>query len=62
LLDDGVPLYDTTHVGSSWLGRVLLNMMDDILVDFTMKNGLHFSDFVVSDLLLDNGSTIAMLE
>ena len=57
LLDNGVPLDHTTHVGSRSLLDVLLNVMHDVLVDLTMNNGLHLSDSVVSHGFLDDGST-----
>jgi hypothetical protein len=57
LLNNGVHLDDTSHVGGAGLCDVLLNVMHDVLVDFTMEHGLHLCDPVVSRGLLYDGST-----
>ena len=55
LLNNGVLLDHTTHVGGGGLLDVLLNVVNNILVDLTMDDGLHLNDLVVSDGLLDDG-------
>lgn len=57
LLDDGVSLDHSSHVWCAGLRDVLLYMMYDVFVDFTMEDGLNLSDLVVSHCLLDDGST-----
>lgn len=56
LLDDGLLLDDTTHVGGGGLLDVLLNVVNDVFVDFSVNNGLDLDDLVLSDGLLDDGS------
>jgi hypothetical protein len=57
LLDDGVHLDDASHVGGAGLIYVLLNVMHDVLVYFTVEHGLHLCNLVVSDALLYDWST-----
>jgi len=56
LLHDRLALDDTAHVGGRCLLDVLLDVVDDVLVDFTVDDGLNLDDAVLSDGLLDDGS------
>ena len=57
LLNNGVPLNDTSLRRCMGLRDMLLNMMDDVLVYFTMKNRLNFHKSIISHLFLNDGST-----
>jgi len=52
LLHDRGALHHAAHVGSGGLLDVLLDVVDDVLVDLTMHNGLHLHDAVLADGLL----------
>lgn len=57
LVDDGVPLDHSSHVGSGCLLDVFLNVVDDTSVDLTMEDGLHLDNPVIADSLLHDGGT-----
>jgi len=57
-LDDGGALDDVVLGKGCGLHDVLLNVMDDVVIDFTVENGLHFHHTIVSDGLLNDGSQV----
>jgi len=48
-LHDSGSLHHTAHVGSRGFLDVLLNVMDDVLVNLTVNNRLHFYDAIIAD-------------
>jgi hypothetical protein len=56
LLHKSWSLHYTAHVRRRRLRDVLLDVMDNVLVDFAVDDGLHLNDAVLPDGLLHNGS------
>lgn len=55
LLNNRLSLNNTTNIGSGSLIDVLLDVVDDLLVNLTMNNGLNVNNLVLADSLLYDG-------
>lgn len=55
LLNNRLSLNNTTNIGSGSLIDVLLDVVDDLLVNLTVNNGLNVNNLVLADSLLYDG-------
>lgn len=61
MLNERRALDNSAHGRSGSLSDVLLNVVDDVLVYFTVDNWLDLNNAVLSDCLLNDGCTALTL-